>query len=129
MKPHPSNATRHPVSSRQSTWPVDAKMPQTIPQQPQTSDARLARPPASHVEKSISRRPHRKPTANYLGVSLSWLDKLRLRVEASRAMAKVVRGLRHQRSPYRGAFEEVAGYAYAVRPGLDSAGEMPLHSP
>ncbi|PZF78267.1 DNA-binding protein [Aestuariivirga litoralis] len=35
--------------------------------------------PNKHTERAVSRRLHRKPTANYLGVSLSWLDKSRLR--------------------------------------------------
>lgn len=79
MKPHPPNISRHPAPLRQSTSPADSGLPLTVRHLPQTVAERLAQPPAVHSEKSASRRLHRKQTATYLGVSLSWLDKSRLR--------------------------------------------------
>jgi hypothetical protein len=79
MKPHPPTNPHHPAPSRHSTWPVDAKMPQDTPQQPPAPAERLNRPPTKHTEKTLSRRLHRKLAAPYIGVSVSWLDKARLR--------------------------------------------------
>jgi hypothetical protein len=79
MKPHPPNINRHPAPSRHSTWPKDGGATQPIPQQPQALTERLSRPPTKHTEKILSRRLHRKQAAGYIGTSLSWLDKSRLR--------------------------------------------------
>ena len=79
MKPTPPNITRHPAPSRHSTWPVDVEKPQTVPHQPPAPVERLNCPPTKHTEKAVSRRLHRKLAAPYIGVSVSWLDKARLR--------------------------------------------------
>jgi len=79
MKPTPPNINRHPAASRHSTWPEDSRFPQAIPQQPQAPPERLNLPPSALTEKTMSRRLHRKQAAGYIGVSISWLDKPRLR--------------------------------------------------
>lgn len=79
MKPTPLNNTRHPAPSRHSTWPEESRLPQTLPHQPQAPADRSNRPLSALAEKPVSRRLHRKQAAGYIGVSISWLDKSRLR--------------------------------------------------
>lgn len=79
MKPHPPNIIRHQAPSRHSTLPEDSKVPRAVPHQPFASAQLSNRPPAGHAEEPMSRRMHRKQAAGYIGTSLSWLDKSRLR--------------------------------------------------
>ena len=79
MKPHHSTNTRHTTPSRQANWPADARPPQTANQQQPALAECLNLPPTKHSEKAVSRRLHRKKAAVYIGTSLSWLDKSRLR--------------------------------------------------
>lgn len=77
MKCHRLNSSRAP--SRHSTWPADNGSPQASTEGAQQPSERSDHPPIKHPEKAVSRRLHRKHAATYLGTSLSWLDKSRLR--------------------------------------------------
>lgn len=79
MNSRPSTLNRHPLPSRPSAWSKDDPDPQAVPQQSQNPAARSSGHPTTPTEKSTSRRLHRKQAACYLGTSLSWLDKSRLR--------------------------------------------------
>lgn len=78
MKFHTSNNTRHPAASLHSISPADTER-LILPQRPQQPAERRDWPPTAHAEKIASRRLHRKQAAQYIGTSLSWLDKSRLK--------------------------------------------------
>ena len=79
MKPHPLTNALHTAPSHHASRPVASRTPRPAPQQPEAPTERLTGAPSAHAEKILSRRMHRKQAAVYLGLSLSWLDKARLR--------------------------------------------------
>lgn len=79
MNHAPPNITRRPASLQRSARPDDGRVPQATPQHPQAPAHRSNRAPSALAEKTLSLRLHRKQAAGYIGVSLSWLDKSRLR--------------------------------------------------
>ena len=79
MKPHLLSNTRHIALSRQAKSSVDPKTPKPVPPQPDAPTGHRNSAPSAHSEKMLSRRMHRKQATGYIGTSLSWLDKSRLR--------------------------------------------------
>ena len=79
MKSHLPSRTRQIAPSRQATMSVDSKTPKAVPHHTVLPAEHASLHSGGDPQKSVSRRLHRKQAATYLGTSLSWLDKSRLR--------------------------------------------------